>query len=94
MLNYELQPFNYDYRSNDDKLSLHGNLEAFYWNIHADTHALVVPEYQSLEEHRQAMEERLCDGLREAGKRHIQTAHRPFTRQRHPSTPLFHRGRS
>ncbi|TCW40432.1 ATP-binding protein [Laceyella sacchari] len=71
---YELQPFNYDYRSNDDKLSLHGNLEAFYWNIHADTHALVVPEYQSLEEHRQAMEERLCDGLREAGKRHIQTA--------------------
>ena len=53
---YELQTFNYDYRSMDDQLSLHANLEAFYWNIHAETHALVVPEFQSLEEQRQAME--------------------------------------
>jgi hypothetical protein len=71
---YELQRFNYDYRSMDDKLSLHANLEAFYWNIHADTHALVVPEYQSLEEQRQAMEAGLCDELKETGKKHIQAA--------------------
>ncbi|MGA9175313.1 MAG: hypothetical protein WBZ33_15255, partial [Thermoactinomyces sp.] len=56
---YELQPFNYDYRSTDDKLSLHANLEAFYWNILADTHALVVPEFQSLEEHEESMVSRL-----------------------------------
>ena len=71
---YELQRFNYDYRSMDDKLSLHANLEAFYWNIHLDTHALVVPEYQSLEEQRQAMERGLCDELEPAGRKHIQTA--------------------
>lgn len=71
---YELQPFNYDYRSLDDQLSLHGNLEAFYWNIHADTHALVVPEHQSLEEHERAMVSRLSGPLLEAGKRHIHTA--------------------
>lgn len=71
---YELQPFNYDYRSVDDQLSLHGNLEAFYWNINADTHALVVPEFQSLEEHQKAMDERLSGPLLEAGRRHIQAA--------------------
>lgn len=71
---YELQRFNYDYRSMDDKLSLHANLEAFYWNIHADTHALVVPEYQSLEEQRQAMEKGLCEELKTTGKKHIQAA--------------------
>lgn len=71
---YELQTFNYDYRSTDDQLSLHGNLEAFYWNIHAETHALVVPEFQSLEEQRQAMEAGLCDDLKETGKEHIQRA--------------------
>ncbi|MBA4542149.1 ATP-binding protein [Thermoactinomyces daqus] len=70
---YELQPFNYDYRSTDDKLSLHANLEAFYWNILADTHALVVPEFQSLEEHEEAMVGRLNgnDALREAGVHQI-----------------------
>ena len=71
---YELQRFNYDYRSMDDKLSLHANLEAFYWNIHADTHALVVPEYQSLEEQRQAMEKGLCEELKTTGRKHIQAA--------------------
>lgn len=70
---YELQPFNYDYRSLDDQLSLHGNLEAFYWNIHADTHALVVPEHQSLEEHERVMISRVHDSLSTAGKKHIQT---------------------
>lgn len=69
---YELQPFNYDYRSLDDQLSLHGNLEAFYWNIHADTHALVIPEHQSLEEHERVMASRIHDSLSEAGKKHIQ----------------------
>jgi hypothetical protein len=71
---YELEPYHYDYRSVDDQLSLHGNLEAFYWNIHADTHSLAVPEYQSLEQHRRDMEGRLADYLEDAGKRHIQAA--------------------
>ncbi|TCS96958.1 helicase HerA-like domain-containing protein [Hazenella coriacea] len=71
---YELQPFNYDYRSIDDQLSLHGNLEAFYWNINAETHALVVPEYQSLEEHQQSMSEKICDSLKEAGLGHLQVS--------------------
>ncbi len=71
---YELQTFNYDYRSTDDQLSLHGNLEAFYWNIHAETHALVVPEFQSLEEQRQAMEADLCAELIETGREHIRKA--------------------
>ncbi|SHE82136.1 AAA-like domain-containing protein [Seinonella peptonophila] len=72
---YEIQPFNYDYRSVDDQLSLHGNLEAFYWNINADTHALIVPEHQSLTEHQLSMEKRLTGlspQLYEAGERHIQ----------------------
>lgn len=70
---YELQPFNYDYRSVDDKLSLHGNLEAFYWNIHADTHALIVPEYQSLEEHKQLMYAGCQGTLKKAAYSHIDT---------------------
>jgi hypothetical protein len=68
---YEIQPFNYDYRSVDDQLSLHGNLEAFYWNINANTHALIVPEHQSLSEHRAAMKSRLSATLQEAGERHV-----------------------
>jgi hypothetical protein len=71
---YELRPFNYDYRSMDDQLSLHGNLEAFYWNIHADTHGLVVPEFQKLEDYRRAMEERLSPYMAESGRRHIQAS--------------------
>lgn len=71
---YELQPFNYDYRSVDDKLSLHGNLEAFYWNINADTHALVVPEHQSLEEHEKKMSAKCKGRLKEAGIQHIRTS--------------------
>ncbi|WP_124726617.1 ATP-binding protein [Staphylospora marina] len=71
---YELEPYHYDYRSVSDQLGLHGNLEAFYWNIHAETHTLAVPEFQSLEEHRRDMEGRLSSDLEEAGKRHIQAA--------------------
>lgn len=70
---YEIQPFNYDYRSIDDQLSLHGNLEAFYWNINAQTHALVVPEYQSLEEHEQMLSQECSGVLKEAGLSHIRT---------------------
>lgn len=69
---YEIQPYHYDFRSLDDQLSLHGSLEAFYWNIHAETHALVVPEFQSLDEHKLAMKQRLCSNLLEAGEQHIQ----------------------
>lgn len=71
---YELQPFNYDYRSTDDQLSLHGNLEAFYWNINADTHALVVPEHQSLEEHEKKMAAKCTGALKDAGVTHIRTS--------------------
>lgn len=71
---YELQPFNYDFRSVDDQLGLLGNLEAFYWNIQAETHALVVPEFHSLEEHRLGLQERLSPNLREAGEQFIQAS--------------------
>lgn len=71
---YELQPFNYDFRSVDDQLGLLGNLEAFYWNIQAETHALVVPEFHSLEEHRLGLQERLSPNLREAGEQFIRAS--------------------
>ncbi len=87
---YELQRFNYDYRSMDDKLSLHSNLEAFYWNIHADTHALVVPEYQSLEEQRRAMETGLCDELKETGKKAYSGGSGTFTRKRNTPKSFFY----
>jgi hypothetical protein len=69
---YELQPFHYDYRSIDDQLSLHGNLEAFYWNIHAQTHALIIPELQNVAEHQRQTNEKLSPPFVESGRRHIE----------------------
>lgn len=68
---FELFPFHYDYRSTDDQLSLHGSLEAFYWNINLDTHALVIPDFEDLDEIEEKMKERIIEPLREAGHRHI-----------------------
>ncbi|MBD1370836.1 ATP-binding protein [Hazenella sp. IB182357] len=68
---YELQPYHYDYRSEDDQLSLHANLEAFYWNIHSETHALVVPVNQSLAELRNDMNRQLSEELAETGNQII-----------------------
>ncbi|SFI88810.1 ATP-binding protein [Thermoflavimicrobium dichotomicum] len=71
---YEIYPFHYDYRSMDDQLSLHGNLEAFYWNINLDTHALVVPEYQNLDEIEESLKEQLVEPLVEVGQQHIRAS--------------------
>ncbi len=47
---YRLPDQHYDYRSQADKQALHENLESFYWNTKADTHALMVPQFQRGEE--------------------------------------------
>ncbi len=68
---YELAPFTYDYRTVDDQLSLHGRLEAFYWNMNADIHALMVPVMQKLDEQKLYMKQSLATNLLEAGEDHI-----------------------
>ncbi|SFX41890.1 Archaeal DNA helicase HerA or a related bacterial ATPase, contains HAS-barrel and ATPase domains [Thermoactinomyces sp. DSM 45891] len=71
---YELQPFNYDFRSVDEQLDLLGNLETLYWNIQADTHALVVPEFHSLEEHRSELYSQLSPDLGKEGAGFIEAS--------------------
>lgn len=69
---YEIPAFNYDYRSNDDKMSLLAELEAFYWNIGMDTHALVVPQFRSIEGYLENTKSLLCEELKEVGLKHVQ----------------------
>lgn len=69
---YEIPAFNYDYRSVDDKMSILAELEAFYWNIGVDTHALVVPRFQSVEGYFNSIKKILCKELREVGIKHVQ----------------------
>lgn len=71
---YELQTYNYDFRSLDDQLGLHSNLEAFYWNINLETHLLMVPDYASLEDYRIVMKNRLSTKLLEVGEQHIEAS--------------------
>ncbi|WP_052807293.1 ATP-binding protein [Risungbinella massiliensis] len=71
---YEIQTYNYDFRSLDDQLSLHSNLEAFYWNINLPTHLLMVPDYASLEDYKIAMKNRLSSRLLEVGEQHIEAS--------------------
>lgn len=68
---YELEPFTYDFRTVDDRLSLHGKLEAFYWNMNADIHSLMIPVRQKLEEQKLYMKQSLVTSLLQAGEEHI-----------------------
>ncbi len=47
---YALPDQHYEYRSEHDQLTLHDRLQRFYWNTKADTHALIVPRFQSIAE--------------------------------------------
>ncbi|SGO61267.1 Type IV secretory pathway, VirB4 components [Mycobacterium tuberculosis] len=47
---FVLSDHHYEYRSEYDQLALHERIQRFYWNTKADTHALMVPRFQSIEE--------------------------------------------
>lgn len=68
---YELDPFHYDFRSVDEQLLLHGNIEAFFWSVHAKTHMLMVPQFQSVEQLYKEMLPKINEELGEAGKHHL-----------------------
>lgn len=73
---YEIPQEHYEYRTTDEKMALHDLLEAFYWNINADTHALMVPRFQSINDHLKYQKERLDPDLRESGERYLDAVER------------------
>src|SRR5690606_2166039 len=68
---YEIPQEHYEYRTFDEKMSFHDRLEAFFWNINFDVHALMVPRFQSMIDHLEYQKERLDPDLRESGKRYL-----------------------
>lgn len=70
---YELDPFHYDFRSLDEQLLLHGNIESFFWSIQARTHILIVPQFQYATEIYRSFLPNIMDDLLEVGKKHIST---------------------
>lgn len=67
---YELDPFHYDFRSMDEQLLLHGNIEAFFWSIQAKTHTLIVPQYQYAKDIISSFLPGIVDNFIEVGKQH------------------------
>jgi hypothetical protein len=68
---YELSGYTYDYLTVDDKLNLHGKLEAFYWNMNADIHTLMIPVTEDLDEKKLFMKQSLATNLLQPGEDHI-----------------------
>lgn len=68
---YKLTDKHYEYLSIEEQLDLHEKIEGFYWNVKTETHALVVPRFQRVEEPFNVFNIRLAPELKEEGKTYI-----------------------
>ncbi|MGD7050771.1 hypothetical protein FZC83_21525 [Rossellomorea marisflavi] len=67
---YQLSGYNYDFLADDEKDYIFTKIKAFFWQIHLDTHMLVVPNFQSIQEKHERFKSRLSGPLKEAAVKH------------------------
>jgi len=71
---YQLSGYNYDFLADDEKDYIFTKIKAFFWQIHLDTHMLVVPNFQSIQEKHERFKSRLSGPLKEAAVKHTDDA--------------------
>ncbi|AIE61709.1 ATP-binding protein [Bacillus methanolicus] len=71
---YQLAGYNYDFLADDEKDYIFTNIKAFFWQINLDTHMLVVPNFQSVQEKHERFKQKLSGPLKEAAVKHMDDA--------------------
>ena len=71
---YQLTGYNYDFLADDEKDYIFTKIKAFFWQIHLDTHMLVVPNFQSIQEKHEIFKSKLSGPLKEAAVKHTDDA--------------------
>lgn len=71
---YQLAGYNYDFLADDEKEIIFTKIKAFFWQINLDTHLLVVPNFQSIEEKHERFKSKLSGPLKEAAAKHTEDA--------------------
>ena len=71
---YQLAGYNYDFLADDEKDYIFTKIKAFFWQINLDTHMLVVPNFQSIQEKHEQFKSRLSGPLKEAAAKHTDDA--------------------
>lgn len=69
---YEIPGFNYDFLADEEKLSEFKRLESFFWQINADLHLLIVPEFQSVRDKYEQYKQTLSGPVVDAAISHIE----------------------
>lgn len=67
---YQLAGYNYDFLADDEKEFIFTKIKAFFWQINLDTHLLVVPNFQSIQEKHDRFKKKLTGPLKEAAIKH------------------------
>jgi hypothetical protein len=71
---YQLAGYNYDFLADDEKDYIFTKIKAFFWQINLDTHMLVVPNFQSIQEKHERFKKKLTGPLKEAAAKHTDDA--------------------
>ncbi|PPA68690.1 ATP-binding protein [Jeotgalibacillus proteolyticus] len=71
---YQLAGYNYDFLADDEKDYIFTKIKAFFWQINLETHMLVVPNFQSIEEKHERFKEKLSGPLKDAAVKHTDDA--------------------
>lgn len=71
---YNLPGYNYDFLADDEKDYIFTKLKAFFWQINLDTHMLIVPNFQSIQEKHERFKSKLKGPLKEAAAKHTDDA--------------------
>ncbi|MBM7554571.1 ATP-binding protein [Thalassobacillus pellis] len=67
---YHLPGFNYDFLSREEKDIHFQHLQSFFWQMPFDTHLLVVPNFQSIQEKHERFKQKLTGPLTAAARKH------------------------
>ena len=90
---YELEGYNYDFLSDDEKDFIFTKIKAFFWQIQLDTHLLIVPNFQSIKETHDRFKTKLTGPLKEAATKHMDDAAsqlEKMLRKRRNRIPFFY----
>ena len=71
---YELEGYNYDFLSDDEKDFIFTKIKAFFWQIQLDAHLLIVPNFQSIKETHDRFKTKLTGPLKKAATKHMDDA--------------------
>lgn len=71
---YQLAGYNYDFLADDEKDIIFTKIKQFFWQINLDTHLLVVPNFQSIQEKHDRFKRKLTGPLKDAAAKHTEDA--------------------